>query len=193
MKLYLVRHGQSEANRDGRFSGWSLVNLTEQGQQDAQRAGTYLAGRHFDHVYASDLPRAIQTAHIALPGCEPELLAELRENNVGLLAGRDKQEMIARYGDDLVQACRVGDFVAYGGEDREMMAKRIRTFLKRVEEAGHETVIAFCHEGILRGALEVVLEMKINRSHMECRNGSIALFSFENGKWMLEGWGLGCE
>lgn len=192
MKLYLVRHGQSEANRDGRFSGWSLVNLTEQGREDARRAGQYLAGRTFDRIYSSDLPRAIQTAQIAIPGCEPLQLPELRENHVGCLAGRDKAEMMRQYGEQLQLDCQRGDFVAYGGENRDMIAERIRVFLKRVEQAQDETVIAFAHEGILRGMADVVMGEKLNRSHMGCPNGNIALFVFENGKWMLEGWGLGC-
>ena len=88
MKLYVVRHGESESNRDKRFSGWSQVHLTEQGRRDAQRAGEMLAGLHFDRVYASDLPRALETARIALPDCAPEQRAQLRENNVGAFQDR---------------------------------------------------------------------------------------------------------
>ena len=72
MKLYVVRHGESESNRDKRFSGWSQVHLTEQGRRDAQRAGEMLAGLHFDRVYASDLQRALETAQVYRPRKRPQ-------------------------------------------------------------------------------------------------------------------------
>ena len=86
MKLYMVRHGQSETNLAGKFTGWAQVSLTEQGFADARRAGVYLQGKTFDRIYSSDLKRAVQTAQTAIPGCEPIQLACLREINVGDLS-----------------------------------------------------------------------------------------------------------
>ena len=79
MKLYMVRHGQSETNLSRCFTGWSQVNLTEQGIADAKRAGEYLKGISFDRIYSSDLIRAVQTAQNAIPGCVPVQLPCLRE------------------------------------------------------------------------------------------------------------------
>ena len=73
MKLYLIRHGESEGNLLGVFSGWLQHNLTEKGREDACKAGRIIKKVKFDKVYSSDLNRAIETAKIALPDyeCEP--------------------------------------------------------------------------------------------------------------------------
>ena len=83
MKLYMVRHGQSETNLARKFTGWAQVNLTEKGVEDAKRAGEFLKGRPFDRIYSSDLIRAVQTAQYAISGCEPVQLPQLREIGLG--------------------------------------------------------------------------------------------------------------
>ena len=86
MLLYVIRHGESETNLS-HWTGWNDVNLTDKGRQDAARAGEMLKGIDFDAIYASDLTRALNTAQIALPGCQPKITPLLREINVGDLAG----------------------------------------------------------------------------------------------------------
>ena len=67
MLVYVVRHGQSESNRDHYFPGKVGVHLTERGIEDAKRAGKILAPITFTHIYASDYIRAIETAQNAIP------------------------------------------------------------------------------------------------------------------------------
>ena len=69
MKVYVVRHGESETNKIRHWTGWLDVALTEKGQNDALFARSVLENVHFDKVYTSDLIRAMQTAEIAIPGC----------------------------------------------------------------------------------------------------------------------------
>ena len=66
MKLYVIRHGQSEGNIRGVFSGWLQHNLTEKGREDARKAGRIIEKVKFDKVYTSDLNRAIETAKTAI-------------------------------------------------------------------------------------------------------------------------------
>ena len=68
MKLYIVRHGESETNRKGLWTGWLDVALTDKGIADAERVRDTLRGIKFDKVYSSDLQRARVTCEIALPG-----------------------------------------------------------------------------------------------------------------------------
>ncbi len=187
----MVRHGQSEANQRQVYSGWAQVKLTPQGEEDAKRAGEYLSGKQFDRVYASDLVRAVSTAQIALPGCEPLQLKELREISVGRLAGHDVLDREGLFGADLQTNRAKLDFTPYDGENREMLNERVRAFMKRMEASEDETVIAFTHLGVLQSMAELVLGVAADRSRLRCRNCSIALFAFENGRWYLEGWGLG--
>ena len=98
MKLYVIRHGQSEGNIRGVFSGWHQHNLTEKGREDACRAGRIISKVKFDKVYSSDLYRAIETAKIALPDYECEPTPLIKEINVGLLQEMTYEKAREKYG-----------------------------------------------------------------------------------------------
>ena len=111
--LVLLRHGESQWNRENRFTGWTDVDLTEKGRAEAQHAGRLMAdaGYTFDLVYTSVLTRAIRTAWIALD--EMQLLWipverswRLNERHYGALQGLDKAETAARHGDAQVKIWR---------------------------------------------------------------------------------------
>ena len=76
-KLVLMRHGQSQWNLENRFTGWVDVDLTEQGRQEAQKAGELLRtqGYQFDLAYTSVLKRAIHTLWITLDAIDQDWLA----------------------------------------------------------------------------------------------------------------------
>ena len=65
-RLVLLRHGQSTWNLQNRFTGFTDVELTEDGRREARIAGELLSGTHFDKVFCSTLKRAIETVEIAL-------------------------------------------------------------------------------------------------------------------------------
>ena len=186
MKLYLVRHGQSTANLTHTHSGWSQVPLTEQGEKDAARAGEYLRTLHFDRVYSSDLLRAVQTARIALPDREPVQLPVLRERNVGILAGRLFTDCMEEYGEPYRQARASLDFTAYGGENHEMHKARALEFLKMLEADPAENVVAFTHAHFILCCMETVLKTDIAHHLLNCANGSVTIFSFNNNYWRLD-------
>lgn len=113
MKVVLVRHGQSEWNALNLFTGWSDVDLTEQGIAEAKRAGRVIqqSGIQFDHVYFSVLKRAIKTGHIILDEIEQDWLPEektwrLNERHYGALQGLNKKETMEKYGEEKVRQWR---------------------------------------------------------------------------------------
>ena len=69
MKLYLVRHGESQTNLEHRFTGQADAPLSEQGKEDARKAGEKLKGLHFDRVYSSDLCRFSPSVSRLNMGC----------------------------------------------------------------------------------------------------------------------------
>ncbi len=94
--LYLIRHGETDWNVARKLSGQSNdAQLTNQGMEQAFLAGEDLSAVSFDAIYASDLTRAIQTAHI-VRGRRPlaiQLTPSLRERNFGGFEGRSHQEL----------------------------------------------------------------------------------------------------
>lgn len=112
-KLVLLRHGQSTWNLENRFTGWTDVDLTEQGRQEARAAGKQLRadGFTFDIAYTSVLKRAIKTLWLVLEEMELEWLPvtrawQLNERHYGALQGLNKAEMAAQYGEAQVKIWR---------------------------------------------------------------------------------------
>ena len=191
MKVYLVRHGQSEGNRLHLHCGWSDTPLSALGHQQAKAANAYLGDVPFDRIYCSDLPRARQTAADALPGCTPIYTAAIREVSVGTLAGRPEADCAAEYGEVYHEANRKQDFSPFGGETQEEMRRRVRAFIREELEplAGKcETVAVFGHEGTVHQMLCHVLGYEVLLEHIQVDNASVSVFSLENGCWKLEKW-----
>ena len=93
--LYLIRHGESEANKIDAFAGQSQFDLTEQGRAQAEKAAEYLSTMHVDAIYASDLPRAY---HTSLPtaarlGMEVIKTQGMREIDAGEWDGRTFEDL----------------------------------------------------------------------------------------------------
>ncbi len=114
-QLVLVRHGESEWNRENRFTGWTDVDLSDTGRIEARQAGDLLKteGFLFDFAYTSVLKRAIHTLwHILDELNQPWLPVEkswrLNERHYGALQGLDKAQTAAKYGDDQVKLWRRG-------------------------------------------------------------------------------------
>lgn len=189
MKLYMIRHGQSEDNIARRHSGWAECSLTEQGEADARHAGELLRGIPFDKVFSSDTRRARQTCAIALPDAEPEYTSLIRETNVGSLTGLEVAECQKRWGGVYDERRKARDFKPYGGEDLAMHMARVQTFLDRAASGGWNTVAAFSHGGSIHCVLDIVLGGIQNKADYPCRNGSVSVFAYENGVWTLEDWG----
>ncbi|HVF48348.1 MAG TPA: 2,3-diphosphoglycerate-dependent phosphoglycerate mutase [Pyrinomonadaceae bacterium] len=112
-KLVLIRHGESEWNRENRFTGWKDVDLSEKGRVEAQAAGKLLKaeGFVFDEAYTSVLKRAIRTLWIILDEMDLMWIPEtkswlLNERHYGSLQGLNKAETAAQYGEEQVLVWR---------------------------------------------------------------------------------------
>lgn len=112
-KLVLMRHGESQWNLENRFTGWTDVDLTETGREQARKAGELLKkeGYTFDLAYSSVLKRAIRTLWIALDAMDAMYTPvgvnwRLNERHYGALQGLNKADTAAKYGDEQVLVWR---------------------------------------------------------------------------------------
>ena len=108
-KVVLLRHGESAWNKENRFTGWTDVDLTEQGTREAKAAGTLLKeeGFDFDIAYTSVLKRALRTLWIALDEMDRlwipvEKSWRLNERHYGALQGLNKAETADKHGEEQV-------------------------------------------------------------------------------------------
>ncbi|MEA2561057.1 MAG: 2,3-bisphosphoglycerate-dependent phosphoglycerate mutase [Acidobacteriota bacterium] len=112
-KLVLLRHGESTWNLENRFTGWTDVDLTPKGIEEAKEAGRLLSegGYTFDVAYTSLLKRAIRTLWIAMDGMDLMWIPvhrswRLNERHYGALQGLNKAETAAKYGNEQVLVWR---------------------------------------------------------------------------------------
>lgn len=105
MRVWFVRHGETEWNRTKRYQGHSDIALNERGRRQAQEAAQALAAEPLQAVYSSDLVRAVETARaVAAPhGLEVRTLPGLRELHFGLWEGLRYEEIMARWPEQLQQ------------------------------------------------------------------------------------------
>jgi len=112
-KVVLLRHGESSWNKENRFTGWTDVDLSEKGRQEAVEAGVALkaGGYVFDVAYTSVLKRAIRTLWITLDGLDLMWIPvyrswRLNERHYGALQGLNKAETAEKYGEAKVKIWR---------------------------------------------------------------------------------------
>src|SRR5690606_34526984 len=112
-KLVLMRHGESQWNLENRFTGWTDVDLTDTGREQARQAGELLKreGFEFDLAFSSVLKRAIRTLWIALDAMDAmhtplRLRWLLNERHYGALQGLDNAETAAKFGEEQVLVWR---------------------------------------------------------------------------------------
>ena len=113
IKLVLLRHGESSWNRENRFTGWTDVDLSDRGREEAQEAGRLLreGGYVFDVAYTSVLKRAIRTLWMTLDALDQMWIPvtknwRLNERHYGDLQGLNKMETAAKHGEAQVKIWR---------------------------------------------------------------------------------------
>ncbi len=163
MKLFLVRHGQTDLNKVRRYQGRIDVPLNETGIGQAKKLASRLSSEQFDKIYTSPLSRAQQTAGIIHNGSSVDItkLEDLVEMDFGRLEGKTYKEIIEIYPD---WNPAVFDFTFAGGENLESLAIRIQFFvdmLKKLDETSNILVVT--HSGCLRIILCLLLDIDINK------------------------------
>jgi 2,3-bisphosphoglycerate-dependent phosphoglycerate mutase len=164
--LILVRHGQSQWNRENRFTGWVDVPLTAQGMEEARRAGEMLRGRCFDRAFTSALRRAQDTLRIILEvigqtDVPVECSPALNERHYGDLQGLNKDETAQRLGRELVYRWRrTYEARPPNGESLQDTAARVLPYFEahiRPPLLAGQTVLVVAHANSLR-ALVMALD-----------------------------------
>ena len=188
-QLLVIRHGESVANKEDKFAGFSDFDLTERGRKQAELAAEYIK-KHFkvDAVYASDLLRAYNTA---LPtarafGLEVNKSEALREIYAGVWEGVTYAEITEKYGDAF--ALWFTDYKnAYctGGESVKELSVRVQAETRRIVEAHDgQTVVIASHATPVWSIRELAQENNEEYTNKSLvANASISILRYEDGSF----------
>lgn len=187
----LMRHGESEWNKENKFTGFTDVDLSLKGIEEAKAAGHLLKPFHFDHVFTSTLKRAYRTADLALEaaGQKHDYIRhdDLRERDYGDLTGLNKDEMRKKYGEEQVHIWRRSyDVRPPGGESLQDVVARVEPYYKKhiapLVMQGKNVLLA-AHGNTLRAMLIILQEYTpetVNKA--EIPTGVPLVFEFDHGK-----------
>jgi alpha-ribazole phosphatase len=155
--LILIRHGETDWNRDGRWQGHADTSLNDRGREQARALAEELGSEVVAAVYSSDLSRASETAEIiaARLGLPVEVDARLREVDVGGWSGLTMAEIDARFPEEVSRWRAEEPGHAFdGGETYAKMSERVVAAVEEI--AGHhpgEQVVVVLHGGPIRALL----------------------------------------
>ncbi|MCK5407618.1 MAG: histidine phosphatase family protein [Candidatus Krumholzibacteria bacterium] len=184
--IYLIRHGETDHNRDGRVQGHTESQLSELGREQARRLGTRLEKAGIKVAVSSPLARAVDTARIALDGTLPFVTRDgLREIHLGEWEGKIAAEIRKAYPNEVKlwfeQPSRLR---IPGGESMRQFRRRVRGTMDSVrDEFGDTTIAVFVHGGVICCYLTSLLGMKLDDIwRFKIRNGSITRVTFPMNK-----------
>jgi broad specificity phosphatase PhoE len=166
-RLYLVRHGETEWNAEGRLQGQTDIGLSEKGQRQAQAVARRLDGVRFHAAFSSDLSRTAETARIILaqqPDVTLNPTPQLRERHYGVFEGLTVAERQARYPDMFAASVTNDlDFAPTDGETLVQVGARMAAFVAGLRECHlEETVLIAGHGGALRATLPALLGLPLD-------------------------------
>ncbi|MEZ5429240.1 MAG: histidine phosphatase family protein [Pyrinomonadaceae bacterium] len=152
-RLYLVRHGQSAGNAEGRFGGHSPTPLSELGKEQAEITAAALAREKIDAIYSSDLIRAVQTAQPLSEKLDLPMIktSAFRERKVGVLEGLTFDESRAKHPKDYYALVnRNIHHIITGGESYRQLLRRATGALREILRIHRgEKVVIFSHTGAI--------------------------------------------
>ena len=166
LRVFIVRHGQTEYNISHRWQGQLDIPLNEHGQLQAQRIADYLRDTHFDAIYSSDMRRAYDTTTAITDGRQLTVVsdARLREFNLGILQGMTRAEMRAAHQDILNAWDASDDYVIPQGESRSMTRERAQAFWREtIAPSPHRQLLIVTHGGTKRLLIDAVTDAECER------------------------------
>lgn len=153
MRIFLLRHGESEGNRDMKFRGRSDYELTERGIKQAENAAEFLKGIAFDSVFSSPLKRAYNTAVIAAKHSGCDIIIDEAFNNIelGVWEGRKREEIKNEYPEEWnIWISEPEKLELEGMETLDSIIERTGKAVERIRHQFAGNVLIVSHRAVIR-------------------------------------------
>lgn len=195
-RLFLIRHGQTDLNKDKRFRGLSDAPLNEQGKYEAVGAARVLRDREVSRIYSSPVRRAVQTATAIAVTAETRVETDddFTDIDYGEWQGLTVDEVRQRFGTDGLEAWRrdPASFTFPGGDSIASVRERLHPALLRVAtgEGDGGAVAVVSHLAVLKICFVILMELDMSYFwKVDLDNGSVSTFEYSTDMgFLLERW-----
>lgn len=165
LKLYIIRHGQTEWNTQRRLQGWNNSNLTEKGISDAEMLSDKLKDTDFKHIYSSPQKRAFETATIVKRNRDIDIieLEGLKEIGFGNWEGMRIGEIEKEYAEEYNTFIKTPHLYhpLPGSESFEDLFKRVNDALEIIIKNGGEKALIVCHGVTIKVLIAIIKEIPL--------------------------------
>lgn len=168
MKLDLIRHARSTANKKDIFSGSAETPLSDEGVLEASKLAEALKGEQYEKYFSSPLSRALGTARILFPGSEIRVDQRLRERSLGQWEGKAKKEMRQLHTEAFLLSGKLRPlFTPPDGEEIPAVAARLMDFLRAQVHDRVESMVVVTHNGVIKTLRTLMEDLPIEEMFLE--------------------------
>lgn len=192
--LVITRHGESEWNLLGKWTGWTDVSITKKGRKDAEKIGEMLQDFQFDEIYTSKLKRTKETLAGIIEGLKrPEMnqlpttaAEELNERDYGIYTGKDKWEVKEEIGEEGFNTIRRGwdNEIPEGENLKQVYARTVPYFKSEIlpKLQNGETILIVAHGNSIRALMKYLDSISDEDiANVEMKFGKALIYEFEPG------------
>jgi len=179
MRIYLVRHGQTDDNIKNLMQGWKDTPLNDQGRLQANALVSFFREESIDIVYSSDLSRALETARIIADAIHKEVYIDkqLREMYLGSWEGHSWQEIEAEYAYFFNKPENSGESYI------EFQLRSFQTFMKIVHHHPKKNIMIVTHGGVIREIIAKLMKInQVQKDAIPIRNCSVSMLYYDRKK-----------
>lgn len=184
-KLYLVRHGQTDLNRENRFRGYSNTPINRQGRAEALGAAALLSEAGLSRIHTSPMPRSRETAEVIGRATASDVVIDegLTDVNYGRWQGLTVDEVNERFGDNVIEdwLAETGTFRFPDGDTLEEVRERLTPALLGIVRGSRGgAVAAVTHLAILKICFLIFMNLEFDSFwKLDLDNGSVSLFTHD--------------
>ncbi len=192
-KVCIIRHGETDWNKEGRLQGHTDIPLNDTGRKQALAMASNAVHFNFDALYSSDLMRAIETAKALAQyeHLELKMLTKLRERHFGFLQGLCKSELPETHPEAfaLYDSRDVHHKFETGESLLEFNKRVIDVFNDLVKHHSNQQIAVVCHAGLLDSMRRLATGQPLHTErNFHIPNSALNWFHFDGNKWHLDQW-----
>ena len=183
--IYLIRHGQTQWVHEKRYCGQTDIPLNATGYKQAQALQPFLQDIPFSKVYSSDLCRAAEYAHLAVPSCFAEKRSELRELSFGVFEGKTYDELCASSYQNLYEQWleNPGNILIPEGESATDFSHRINCVWQEILAQPDAMIALFSHGGPIRYLLSQTQGNGVDGlAHIALAEGAVSIIKVSENR-----------